>query len=147
MAIIQQTGRWNPERGGVPAYLYGIARNHVLRCLERDRRYVAIDFGERESESVDEDRSRTIDPLWDLTREERGETVRRAVSTLPPIYREVIVLCELQELSYQEAAAAAGCAVGTIRSRLHRARELLLKKLSREPAARSVLVSSFPGRP
>jgi len=147
MAIIQQTGRWNPERGGVPAYLYGIARNHVLRCLERDRRYVAIDFGERESESVDEDRSRTIDPLWDLTREERGETVRRAVSPLPPIYREVIVLCELQELSYQEAAAAAGCAVGTIRSRLHRARELLLKKLSREPAARSVLVSSFPGRP
>ncbi len=147
MAIIQQTGRWKPERGGLPAYLYGVARNHVLRCLERDRRYVAIDSGKRESESVDEESSRTIDPLWELTQEERVETVRRAVSTLPPLYREVIALCELQELTYEEAAAAAGCAVGTIRSRLHRARELLLKKLSGEPAARSVLVSSFSRRP
>ena len=147
MAIIQQTGRWQPERGGVPAYLYGVARNHVLRCLERDRRYVAIDPGKQESESIGEERSCTIDPVWELTREERVETVRRAVSTLPPRYREVIALCDLQELSYGEAAAAAGCAVGTIRSRLHRARELLLKKLSGEPAARSVLAFSFSGRP
>ena len=89
----------------------------------------------------------TLDPLMELTREERVETLRRAVSTLPPHYREVIALCELQELSYDDAAAAAGCAVGTIRSRLHRARELLLKKLSGRPAARSIFASSFSGRP
>jgi RNA polymerase sigma-70 factor (ECF subfamily) len=112
--------------------------------------FMAIDHweqGEQESESVREERSRTIDPLWEFTQEELVETVRRAVSTLPPIYREVIVLCELQELSYQEAAAAAGCAVGTIRSRLHRVRELLLRRLSGEPAARSVLAFSFSRRP
>jgi RNA polymerase sigma-70 factor (ECF subfamily) len=48
---------------------------------------------------------------------------------LPEEFREAVVLCELQELSYEEAAAAAGCPVGTIRSRLHRGRALLLAKL------------------
>ena len=147
MAIIQQAGRWRPERGGVPAYLYGVARNHVLRCLEKDRRYTAIDSWKEESEPAGGEVSGTLDPLLELTREERVETLRRAILTLPPHYREVIALCELQELSYDDAAAAAGCAVGTIRSRLHRARELLLKKLSGRPAARSIFASSFSGRP
>lgn len=57
------------------------------------------------------------------------ETVRNAVLALPAHYREVIVLCELNELSYADAAAAIGCAVGTVRSRLHRARALLVEKL------------------
>ena len=58
--------------------------------------------------------------------------VRQAVGTLPENYREVVVLCELEEMSYEEAAAALGCPVGTVRSRLHRARTMLLEKL-REP--------------
>ena len=147
MAIIQQAGRWRPERGGVPAYLYGVARNHVLRCLEKDRRYTGIDSWKEEPEAAGGEVSGTLDPLLELTREERVETLRRAISTLPPHYREVIALCELQELSYDDAAAAAGCAAGTIRSRLHRARELLLKKLSAKPAARFIFASSLSGRP
>ncbi len=58
---------------------------------------------------------------------------------LPERYREVVVLCDLQELSYAETAAVLGCAVGTVRSRLHRARTLLLNKLrpatKEEPAS------------
>jgi RNA polymerase sigma factor (sigma-70 family) len=55
--------------------------------------------------------------------------VRQAISTLPENYREVVILCELEEMSYEEAAAALDCPVGTVRSRLHRARALLVEKL------------------
>ncbi len=73
-------------------------------------------------------------PLDDLTRAETIETVRKAVLSLPPKYREVVVLCELQDVSYGETAEILGCAIGTVRSRLHRARALLLAKL--RPAGR-----------
>jgi RNA polymerase sigma-70 factor (ECF subfamily) len=56
--------------------------------------------------------------------------LRQAVLALPEHYREVVVLCDLHEMSYVEAANALGCAIGTVRSRLHRARALLLGKLS-----------------
>jgi RNA polymerase sigma-70 factor (ECF subfamily) len=51
------------------------------------------------------------------------------VLALPERYREVVVLCDLQEMTYVEAAKILGCAVGTVRSRLHRARALLVEKL------------------
>jgi RNA polymerase sigma factor (sigma-70 family) len=63
---------------------------------------------------------------------ERRQTLlrlRRAILSLPRRYREVIVLCDLQDVSYNDAAVAVGCAVGTIRSRLHRARHLLSQKM------------------
>ena len=68
-------------------------------------------------------------PLEDLTRAETIESVRKAVLSLPAKYREVVVLCELQDVSYGETAEILGCAIGTVRSRLHRARALLLAKL------------------
>jgi RNA polymerase sigma-70 factor (ECF subfamily) len=68
-------------------------------------------------------------PLEDLTRAETIESVRKAVLSLPAKYREVVVLCELQDVSYVETAEILGCAIGTVRSRLHRARALLLAKL------------------
>jgi RNA polymerase sigma-70 factor (ECF subfamily) len=114
----------------VAAYLYGIARNHVLRHLHRDRNSVQI------VDETDEDGAALAalmvaedDPLGDLTRSETIESVRQAVLGLPAHYREVVVLCELHEMSYAEAAEVLGCAVGTIRSRLHRARALLLDRL------------------
>ena len=69
------------------------------------------------------------DPLGDLTRAESVEKLRQAVLALPAHYREVVVLCELHEMSYVEAAGALGCAVGTVRSRLHRARAMLAEKM------------------
>ena len=67
--------------------------------------------------------------LSDLLRSEMIESVRQAVLALPSHYREVVVLCDLHEMSYLEAAAALSCAVGTVRSRLHRARSLLIERL------------------
>jgi RNA polymerase sigma-70 factor (ECF subfamily) len=60
---------------------------------------------------------------------ERTAQVRAAVLDLPAEFREAVVLCELEEMSYEEAAQMAGCPIGTIRSRLHRGRALLMAKL------------------
>jgi RNA polymerase sigma-70 factor (ECF subfamily) len=69
------------------------------------------------------------DPLAYLTQDEIVENVRQAVLALPTHYREVVVLCNLQEMKYEEAADIIGCAVGTVRSRLNRARSILFEKL------------------
>jgi RNA polymerase sigma factor (sigma-70 family) len=66
-----------------------------------------------------------------------AETLRRAIGVLPDKYREVVVWCDLEGMSYEEAAAMIGCAVGTVRSRLHRARALLARKLEPKVARRA----------
>jgi RNA polymerase sigma-70 factor (ECF subfamily) len=57
------------------------------------------------------------------------ESLWLAIESLPPSYREVVLFCEMQELSYIEAAQALNCPVGTVRSRLHRARAMLVSKM------------------
>ena len=118
---------FDPARGALGAFLLGVARNYVLRRL-RVEHLLAPLADDNEDESVF---TATADlcPLEDLTRAETIESVRRAVLSLPSKYREVVVLCELQDVSYVETAEILGCAIGTVRSRLHRARALLLAKL------------------
>jgi RNA polymerase sigma-70 factor (ECF subfamily) len=70
------------------------------------------------------------DLLADMTRLQAIEAVNRAVLSLPANYREVVALCDLEELDYTEAAQVLGCPVGTVRSRLSRARQLLYRKLA-----------------
>jgi len=122
MVVMASGARYDADRGSVAAYLYGIARNIVLRALERERPYMTT-LDEADSVYVEGD------VLGDLTRNERMETLRKAVLALPPAYREVVVLCDLHERDYAEAATALGCAIGTVRSRLHRARALLMEKM------------------
>ena len=130
MVLMSDARNYDPTKGSLSAYLYGIARNHVLRSLSRDRSFVSIGENyEEEGEPTHEQLISQDDPLGDLTRSEVIESVRQAVTALPAHYREVVVLCDLHELSYAEAAQILNCAVGTIRSRLHRARALLIEKL------------------
>jgi RNA polymerase sigma-70 factor (ECF subfamily) len=123
---------FDPEKGSVSAFLLGVARNYVLRRMRIEQQLAPL------GDDFDDDvpvlhASADICPLDDLTRAETIESVRRAVLSLPSKYREVVVLCELQDITYGETAEILGCAVGTVRSRLHRARALLLAKL--RPAA------------
>jgi RNA polymerase sigma-70 factor (ECF subfamily) len=130
MVLMREAHRYDTSRGSVAAYLYGIARNHVLRHLHRDRNSVQmVDETDEDGAALAALMVAEDDPLGDLTRSETIESVRQAVLGLPAHYREVVVLCELHEMSYAEAAEVLGCAVGTIRSRLHRARALLLDRL------------------
>jgi RNA polymerase sigma-70 factor (ECF subfamily) len=130
MFLMNQGHRYEPTRGSLLSYLYGIARNFVLRAMEKDRLQVPLQEHSVETSSpIPEALIVSGDPLGDLTRNERIESVRLAVLALPPHYREVVVLCDFHEMSYAEVATALGIAVGTVRSRLHRAHGLLVAKL------------------
>jgi RNA polymerase sigma-70 factor (ECF subfamily) len=123
LLLVRRPEAYDPERGSVAGFLYGVARRCVLRLLD-----AAADCEPLEEEGVP---AVGLSALAELAREEQIEAVRQAVLALPPKYREAVVLCDLQELPYEEAAAALDCAVGTVRSRLHRGRALLMNKLSR----------------
>lgn len=122
---------FDPARGSLSAFLLGVARNHVLRRLRVDQLLTPIgeDTDDEQSFLANVPGDSDLRPLDDLARAETIELVRKAVLSLPAKYREVVVLCELQDVSYVEAAEVLGCAIGTVRSRLHRARALLLAKL------------------
>ncbi|MGH9873613.1 MAG: RNA polymerase sigma factor [Pyrinomonadaceae bacterium] len=128
MVLIREGDTFDAARGSVSAFLMGVARNHVLRRLRRERFYVPMEEDSRNDTATETART-TENPLDDLSRTEMIESVRKSVLALPERYREVVVLCDLQEMSYVEAAEILGCAVGTVRSRLHRARALLTEKL------------------
>ncbi len=130
LALLRKAHRYDPDRGSLTAYLYGTARNQVLLLLERERPYIQLVDETDEGDAVP--LAQLIagdDPLSNCTRNEAIKLVRQAVLALPERYREVIVLCDFQELSCAEAARALDCPVGTVNSRLHRGHALLLKKL------------------
>ena len=136
LTLIRETSHFDASRGPLAAYLYGIARNLVGDQFRRTRLESPLAWDEEEGEGSPGLRA-PGDPLTDMTRREMTESLRRAVLALPQHYREAVVLCDLHEMDYARAAQILGCAVGTVRSRLHRARELLWKKLGaqeREPA-------------
>jgi RNA polymerase sigma-70 factor (ECF subfamily) len=128
LALLDDKFGFVPERGTVSGYLYGVARKLVLRRLERERPELPLEMDE---DAGAEPASGQPDALTQLSRNQSIESVRCAVLSLPPRYREVVVLCDLQELDYAAAAAVLDCAVGTVRSRLHRGRAMLVEKLSR----------------
>jgi len=130
LALLGKLTAYDPARGTVAAYLVGIARKHLLRHFEQSPAHLSLREESRDGfTTTPESLVERCDPLAKLSSAEAIETVRRAVLTLPPRYREAVVRCDLEEMSYDEAAAAADCAVGTIRSRLHRGRSLLAKRL------------------
>jgi RNA polymerase sigma-70 factor (ECF subfamily) len=124
LAVIRDAARYKPGRSTVIAWLLGIARNHALRRLT-ERRHEPLPGADLEP-------ALAADPVDAIERAQDLAIVRAALADLPVAYREAVVLCDLQELSYQEAAEAAECAVGTIRSRLHRGRALLGERLRKE---------------
>ena len=129
MTLVKEPKKYDATRGAVGAFLYGIARNRVMKYLERTPREISL-------EEKNEDgtgggivlRDNYTPAMW-VERRQRMERVRAAVLDLPAEFREAVVLCELEEMSYEEAAEMIGCPIGTIRSRLHRGRALLLAKL------------------
>jgi RNA polymerase sigma-70 factor, ECF subfamily len=127
MALLHGSDGYDPARGAVASYLHGMARNMVNRRLEREPAAQPVP----EVAAPD-------DPLADVARREVGDLVWGALVALPLAYREAVVLCDLQGFTYDQAAAILGCALGTVRSRLHRGRAQLGERLRavRFPVAR-----------
>ena len=144
LALLRDEFGFDPERGSLSAYLFGIARKLVLRHLDRGRMDVALESSGDEANWPE--LAVNADPLADLTRREGIEALRRAVLALPRRYREVVALCDLEEVDYADAAALLECPIGTVRSRLHRARALLLEKLNQERNPRVPVSTWKPAR-
>jgi RNA polymerase sigma-70 factor, ECF subfamily len=127
VALTRSAGRFNPAVASLSTYLYGIARNLVLQHYKRNRSRIEVNI---DTIGSDGDAALAIaaDPADSISRTQLTRQLRLAILHLPVHYREVVVLCELNGLSYEEAALVAGCPVGTVRSRLSRARQMLIER-------------------
>ena len=120
LAIMRDAHRYRAGSSGFVPWLLGIARNHA-------RRHAA----QRAMGALDELDERGLEPDDPVARDEELARLRAGLAALPSRYREAVVLCDLEELPYVEAANVIGCAVGTVRSRLHRGRARLAAHLKR----------------
>jgi len=111
---------FDANQGSLRMYLFGITRNLALKRVR---------VAQRETEDL-EDAEAAFDPLDELLSVERSEIVGRAVSALPALQREALVLFEYEELSLEEIATVTGIEVGAVKARLHRAREALRRHLA-----------------
>ena len=121
--LLQRPGNYDPERGSLRAFLYGIARHRIAKSV-RSR---APDGGPDEDAAGKpaELAASAGTPEDQAERSQDIERLRAAISALPLLYREVIAWCDLEEVPYATVADILDCPIGTVRSRLHRARGLL----------------------
>jgi RNA polymerase sigma-70 factor (ECF subfamily) len=111
---------YDMARGDLRTYLFGIVRNLALRRLR---------VTERECEEPDDVPS-PHDTAAELISAERAELVSRAIGELPAFQREALILFEYEDLSLEETAMVTGVEVGTVKARLHRARQALRRRLA-----------------
>lgn len=138
--LMARAEQFDPARGSVCAWLCGIARN-LARKLAGVREEATDPADLDDDASLVESRIDHDGPLERVLRTEAAEQVRRAVASIAPHYRDVLILCELGELSYAEAAQVCGIDIGTVRSRLSRARAQLSQRLApyATPGAKEVM--------
>ena len=129
MTLAREPGKYDAERGTLPAFLFGITRNKIMKHNERLPREISLVERQEDGSAGGLTLRDSFTPAMWAEQRERLEKVRAAVMELPLEFRETVVLCELEEMSYEQAARMLDCPIGTIRSRLHRGRALLLAKL------------------
>ena len=108
-------------------WLLAVVRRVSYDWLQKRRAAAVVTPFDEEAHSPDDDE---FGPEHFLVHDTDLEMLRRAVEELPPDYREMIVLRELEELSYQTIATVTGVPVGTVMSRLSRARRKLQRRLA-----------------
>jgi RNA polymerase sigma-70 factor, ECF subfamily len=116
--LVHHAGAFDPARGNLGAFLGGVARQFLRRRRQDERRWLPL-----------EEAGVQRNPPREIAEREDAADLWKAIATLPERYRETVILCDLEEMSSEEAATVLGCAVGTVWSRLHRAHALLLRKL------------------
>lgn len=125
LSLIRRPGGFDAERASLRTYLLAAARNLSLKTLRRQGQEVALeDFAEEMQQA-----GGAQEPLRKLLDEELAFEVSRAVANLPPLQREALLLFEYEELSLKEIAAVVETDVGTVKARLHRARQRLRREL------------------
>lgn len=136
LVLMGELGRYDPSRAALTTYLYGVARNISRYRIRGLRRLTSLDAADH-AVTVD-------DPSAHIAQSDQLRQLRAGIAALPARYREVILLCDVHELSYVEAALSLKLPVGTLRSRLHRARRLLAERLQARLKARLKMSSRVP---
>jgi RNA polymerase sigma-70 factor (ECF subfamily) len=125
LALVRRPDAFDPTRAALRTYLYAAVRNLAAKHFRQHGGEFSMD--ELEDEPATDERE---GPLRRLLDAELSEEVQKAVMALPPLQREVVVLVEFEELTLAETASVVGADLGTVKSRLHRARRRLRRALS-----------------
>jgi RNA polymerase sigma-70 factor, ECF subfamily len=128
VALLREPFSFDPALGSVYGYLCGVLRHRVSRHYRQQKRWVALDPNDDATEPMAP--PETSSPADEIARSEITAAFRRAMLELPLQHREIIALCDLEELPYATVATVLQVPVGTVRSRLHRARALLSIRLA-----------------
>ncbi len=128
LALIENPERFRPELGSMKTFLCAVARNCILNHF-RKRGAAIEDFFEDDDLQSVKDESEP-DPLSALLDRELSVKIKESIALLPALQREVIVLREFQELSYEEISIVVGAETGVVKARLYRARQTLGKRLA-----------------
>jgi RNA polymerase sigma-70 factor (ECF subfamily) len=121
LSLFRQAKRFDPSRGTMRAFLLGIARNLTLKLWRDEERWEQLGDDEFATQPTH---------VEHIVRSEIAAAVGNAVRSLPPLQREVLILAEYEDLSLEEIARAVESEIGTVKSRLHRARENLKQMLA-----------------
>ena len=128
LALLSGTVAFDPLRGSLPNFLFGVARLLILKHEQPRLRETALPEPDEDGE-LDLGGDDSAEPLRRMLGNEQAEQVRRALAKLPPHYRDPIILYELHDMSYLEIADICQVDIGTVRSRLARGRAALAKTL------------------
>ena len=129
MGLLTGSLAFDPLRGQLPHFLFGVARKLILRHEAAHQRVASLPEPDEDDDAELDLPSADLGPLARLLNDELAEQLRRALSLLPPHYRDTVILYELHELSYVDIAAICQVDIGTVRSRLSRGRAALAKRL------------------
>lgn len=129
MGLMQGQYRFDPGLGQLQFFLFGVIRNLALKHDVQARRFENAEQTNQDNEIEDEVVCEHPSPLQRLLHDEMAEELRIAIAALSAHYRDVLILFEIQELSYLEIAQICQINVGTVRSRLSRARQALADRL------------------
>lgn len=127
MGVLQQKFNYEVLLGKFEHFLFGVVRHMILKNERLSTRFVSMPDGEDEDEQ--EWICEELAPLPRMLSQQLAEQLRQAVVTLPSHYRDVFILYELHDLSYVEIAQVCDVNLGTVRSRLARARAHLHTQL------------------
>ena len=125
LSLIRRPERFDSSRASLRTYLYSAVRNLVLKRFRKTGNETSVEHLPEAFAPSD-----SGGPLRRLLDEELALEVQRAISALPPLQREALVLFEYEQQTLAEIAEIAGADVGTVKSRLHRARARLRKELA-----------------
>lgn len=144
LALLNDTLKFDPTRGVLQSFLFGVARNLLLKQHEAGRRYLSNTHAPDAEDTDDDVIDTAAGPLERLLLNEAAENVRRALQRIAPHYRDVLILYEMHDLSYVEIAQICVIDIGTVRSRLARARAKLVQLLQSDGVSMAHAPSPVP---